>query len=85
MDEKKVALVTGGTKGIGGAIVDIFLQEGWHVAITSRDINMAEKCAAQKDSRRITGFQYDVDVPELSKKLVSDVVGEFGRLGLSIL
>ena len=35
--EVKTALVSGGTKGIGGAIVTKFLDEGYSVVATTRD------------------------------------------------
>lgn len=84
MEEKKVALVTGGTKGIGGAIVDVLLQEGFDVAITSRSIDTAQKCAAQKDSGRITGFQYNIDVSGSSRGLVGSVIETLGRLDVLV-
>lgn len=40
-----VALVTGGSKGIGFAIAQQLYRRGWKVAITSRDIERAQQAA----------------------------------------
>ena len=43
--EKKVALITGGSKGIGYGIAQELLKMGIHVAITSRTLEDAQKAA----------------------------------------
>ena len=50
--QNKVALITGGTKGIGYGIAQSLLKQGIHVAITSRSLAAAKKAAEllNKDS-----------------------------------
>uniref|UniRef100_K3WIQ5 Ketoreductase domain-containing protein n=1 Tax=Globisporangium ultimum (strain ATCC 200006 / CBS 805.95 / DAOM BR144) TaxID=431595 RepID=K3WIQ5_GLOUD len=43
----RVALVTGGSKGIGFAIAQQLRRSGWYVAITSRELVRAEDAAAK--------------------------------------
>jgi 3-oxoacyl-[acyl-carrier protein] reductase len=45
--QNKVALITGGTKGIGYGIAESLMKQGVHVAITSRSASSAEAVAQQ--------------------------------------
>lgn len=69
----KVALVTGGSRGIGSMITEALLDAGATVFITSRE---AEACATAADelSRRgpCEGFGGDVSTPEGCAKLAAD-------------
>ena len=53
--QNKVALITGGTKGIGYGIAESLMKEGVHVAITSRSGSSAEEAANQLNSNSKTG------------------------------
>ena len=44
--QNKVALITGGTKGIGYGIAQCLMNEGIHVAITSRSQSSAHEAAS---------------------------------------
>ena len=45
--ENRVAIVTGGTKGMGKAIAFKFAEEGCDVVVTSRHLNEAQKVARE--------------------------------------
>ena len=45
--ENKIALITGGSKGIGYGIAECMLKEGMRVAITSRSLEAATKAAQE--------------------------------------
>jgi len=63
----RVALVCGGTRGLGRAVADILVQEGAEVAINGR-----------KDAP----FPADVSDPEQATALVHRVAEKFGRLDI---
>jgi NAD(P)-dependent dehydrogenase (short-subunit alcohol dehydrogenase family) len=84
MDTKqngKVALVAGGTGGLGRAVSLAFLEAGYTVAVTH---HAPEKWAAlQKDagpSARLEGFTVDVTDEAAVKGLIDTLVSKHGRL-----
>ena len=81
--EQKVAIVTGGGKGIGEAIVRQLVCDGFKVAIAELDMESASKLEEElKDNTKA----YKVNVADHNGvfKLVEDVVNDFGRLDVMI-
>ncbi|MBS1557829.1 MAG: SDR family oxidoreductase [Bacteroidetes bacterium] len=79
----KTAFITGGSKGIGFAIANTLIQNGWKVAITGRqpkavDDALAKLNAVQKGSA--IGFAADVRNFEQQKTAVDKTVNVFGQL-----
>jgi 3-oxoacyl-[acyl-carrier protein] reductase len=50
-ESNKVALITGGSKGIGYGIAEVLIREGIRVAITSRSQESADQAAASNKIR----------------------------------
>ncbi len=75
----KVALITGGTSGIGEASVELFVAEGAKVVFTGRN---AEKGAAMEAAlgKNAYFFQADVRDPEQVRASVEEAVEQFGAL-----
>jgi L-fucose dehydrogenase len=77
----KVILVTGGAKGIGGAIVRTSHQEGAVPVILDRDLNAGQQL---RDQLRAPGncglITADLSRPEQCAQAVDETIRTFGRL-----
>ncbi|SFI94521.1 SDR family oxidoreductase [Bradyrhizobium sp. Gha] len=85
--EGKVALVTGGSRGLGAATALLLAERGAHVAISY--VNSSEKADAivrqitDKGVRSIA-FKADQADPAAASGLIGSVVEEFGRLDILV-
>ncbi|MDZ7736839.1 MAG: acetoacetyl-CoA reductase [Gammaproteobacteria bacterium] len=82
----RVALVTGGTRGIGAAIVKQFAASGARVVTNYRNQEQAEKFQAEmkKAGYDIHIYQADVSDFEACKKLIADVEKDVGPLDILV-
>ena len=85
----KVALITGGTQGIGYGIALSLMNEGVKVVITSRNEDRALEAANNLDKATTSGvksfgIQADVRDFESQQKAVKEVVEQFGQLDIVI-
>ncbi|MEK6692415.1 MAG: 3-oxoacyl-[acyl-carrier-protein] reductase [Nitrospirota bacterium] len=84
---KKVAIVTGGTRGIGRSIVIALANEEVDIAFTYvKNKSLADSLVEEvsKIGRRAVPIQMDVRDYEGSKTLVEKVKEEFGRLDILV-
>src|SRR6185436_722490 len=78
----KVAIVTGGSRGIGRAIVQALAREGAKVAFTYvQNKTLADEIA---NGETIIGFQADVSKFEQAKDLVKQIKERFGRIDILV-
>ncbi len=83
MDNKKVAYITGGTKGIGLGIAEKMLEKGIRVAISGRNLGQAQKVAETlnaKFSADVLAVGSDVSKHEDEKKAISQVLEKWGHI-----
>lgn len=76
----KVALITGGSKGIGYGIAEAMIQEGMHVAITGR----SESVHSSANKLKATGYVCDVTNFDEQQKVVDSIIKDWGRLDVVI-
>jgi 3-oxoacyl-[acyl-carrier protein] reductase len=79
----KVAIVTGGTKGIGRAVAEHVLNAGGSVAICARSGDDVEAVASEL-GEQCHGVVCDVADPDQCAALVASTVERFGRLDVLV-
>lgn len=79
----KVAIVTGGTRGIGWAIVEALLDRGAKVVIGARTVKQSLKTLSRKSPGRVLAQPCDVRRLAQVRRLIGKAVDEFS--GLDIL
>jgi len=82
----KTAVITGGTRGIGAALVKAFLQSGWNVAYSGTAKETIEKSlkplAGQFAEGDYAAFRCDVIVEEELISLWNSAIKTFGRVDI---
>jgi 3-oxoacyl-[acyl-carrier protein] reductase len=82
MFSDKVAIVTGGSRGIGRAIVQALARDGAKVAFTyAQNKTLADEVA---NGDTVIGFQADVTSFDQAKDLVKQVKERFGRVDILV-
>ncbi len=85
--ENKVAIITGGSKGIGYGIAAALMEQGMKVAITSRSQDNADSAAAslkKAGKGEVIGLAADVRSLESQKDVVEKVLDKWGKLDLMV-
>jgi NAD(P)-dependent dehydrogenase (short-subunit alcohol dehydrogenase family) len=71
--ERKVAIVTGASQGLGAALVVAYRERGWAVVANSRAI----RPALDAEMLSVAG---DISEPGTSERIVSETMDRFGRI-----
>src|ERR1700753_695411 len=83
----RVAIVTGGNRGIGYAISAELLREGAHVVVASldpaRNADAIAKLKSQSNGR-VSGIPTDLNAVAAVENLFQKTLAEFGRLDILI-
>ena len=81
----KVALITGGTKGIGYGIADALLKEGYSIAISSRQLKHAQDAATTLNNPdKVLALEADVKDFSSQANAVEAIMAKWGRLDVLI-
>ena len=84
---QKVAVVTGGSRGIGAAVVQALLESGWHVAFGAREaeqVRRVEDGWRAQYGGRVVGVVSDVRRTQDCEGLIAAAVDRFGRVDLLV-
>ena len=78
----KVVLITGGSRGLGRAMVQGFAEAGADVAIVSRKLDACERAAREVEKLGVRGFPYACHVAHWDElePMVDAVYEHFGRV-----
>lgn len=83
----RVALITGGNRGLGFAMAQALAEAGADVVVTSRQQEKAQESAvtlARTTGRRALGLAVDVTSAEQVESMVQAVVKEFGHIDILV-
>ena len=85
--EGKTAIITGGSRGIGKAIVEIFVKQGANVAFTYSSSSDAAKAIENKLSTKnvkVKSYKSDASNFEEAQLLTASVLEEFGSIDILV-
>jgi 3-oxoacyl-[acyl-carrier protein] reductase len=82
----RVAVITGGSSGIGLAIATSLVAEGMRVAICARDDKKLRQAARtlERDGRNVLAIATDISVADQVDALIKQVKNAFGRIDLLV-
>lgn len=81
---RPVALVTGGSRGIGLAVSHALANDGWRVAVIGRNEERAHDAAAALAGEGHMGFGCDVSDAEAASALAKEVAAQIGPVAALI-
>lgn len=82
MRDNPVALISGGTSGIGYATAELLLKEGWSVVINGRNERVGQEAVAKlrRRSAKVRFVQGDVSKVTNCLRIVQDTIDLFGEI-----
>jgi gluconate 5-dehydrogenase len=83
----RVAIVTGGSKGLGEAMAEGLASAGADLALASRNLEEAQATAeriAREYGRRVIAAAADVSDPAAVQRLVDQTIAAFGRIDILV-
>ncbi len=85
--EGKIAIVTGGARGIGRAIAETLAKRGAEIAIADRMYEQAVQTASELQAayqKRSKAYEVDVVSTENVKNVVDNILSDFGKVDILV-
>lgn len=82
--EGKLAIITGGSRGIGEAIVRKFVSEGAQVAFTYRSSSARSDALVEELGAAAKAYQSDASDYNSAEEFIKEVIADFGRIDILI-
>ena len=83
----RVAIITGGCRGIGRAIAELLATRGSDLVIADYQFELAEKTAseiAEQSGKKVIAVEVDVSNFEMAQEMAKKVVNEFGKIDILV-
>ncbi len=82
----KVAIITGGSSGIGAETAQLFAEEGAKIVIAARHKDRLEKMAKDlaESGTEVLAIRCDIANPDDVKRLVGQTITEFGQIDILV-
>ncbi len=77
MQDRKTAIITGASQGIGAGIVNAFVERGYNVVATSRQVSASSAFRASGQLALVDG---DIGDPETARKVAETAISRFGTI-----
>ncbi len=87
MSERKLALITGGSRGIGKACVLEFAKAGYDVAFTfAGNVEAANNTCSEAEAfgAKVKSYKFDIADKEACANAVNEIMSEFGRIDVLV-
>jgi len=84
MSDKKTAIVTGASGGIGAGLVEAFVKEGYNVVATSRNFNQSLIPSPTTASPSLVLVDGDIGKQETAAKTVEAAIKHFGTIDVLV-
>jgi NAD(P)-dependent dehydrogenase (short-subunit alcohol dehydrogenase family) len=85
--DQRVAIVTGGNRGLGKAIAQALAEAGAQLAVVSRQLEQAQTTADEilaATGQMCQGYRCDMTAPEQIPELVQAVLQDFGQIDIVV-
>jgi len=80
--KNKIVLITGGSRGIGKACVELFIQAGATVAFTyfTKEEKANEMVSGHRNHSKIKSYKVNISNPEEIEETIKQVIADFGNI-----